>query len=85
MAYNREEWYHTLSQLNRTNRRALRRIIYTRLIQHRFRLPLPINFAVRVAIFSFLLLTIFPSQPASIPIAFGGALSFSLIISGIIK
>jgi uncharacterized membrane protein (DUF485 family) len=41
--------------------------------------PKPIKISFLAAIFSFLLLSIFPLEPMSIPAAFGGGLSIALI------
>jgi hypothetical protein len=50
------------------------------LIKNRLSLPRPVAFAFRASLFSFGLLLVMPLEPLAIPAAFGGGLSFSLLL-----
>jgi len=45
---------------------------------NRLALPMPMGFAYKTALLAFILLIVLPSQPSTILLAFGGALSISL-------
>lgn len=75
----REHW----NKLTNSERRLLLDILRFLVWLQSWRIPRPIIFAFKAALFSFGLIWIMPLEPISIPAAFGGGLSAALISEAI--
>lgn len=76
-----QEWMTIYDRLNRSNRRWLTRMMRRRIWTRRYYLPRPMKLSLFTATISFALLCIMPVHPMAIPAAFGGGLSFALILA----